>query len=257
MRFDDLEARMRPFEAANEHRVQPGLFIVVRLDGRGFTKLTKKDLELDRPYDLRFSDWMVTTAEHLMTAGLKVVYGYTQSDEISLLLDPRDESFGRRVEKLVSVLAGEASARLSLLASRPAAFDCRLSTPSSAEDVADYFLWRAEDAARNALNSHCYWMLRGDGLTARAATSALAGLTAPEKHEMLFVRGTNFGDLPAWMKRGVGLWWERRPHSGLNPLTGERVETTRLRLRVERELPRGAELSALVRGLVEGPRPAG
>ncbi|MDR2565427.1 MAG: hypothetical protein LBC97_05085 [Bifidobacteriaceae bacterium] len=243
---------MRPFEAANEHRVQPGLFIVARLDGRGFTKLTKGELALERPYDLRFFNWMVATSEHLMRTGLKVAYGYTQSDEVSLLLHPQDDSFSRRVEKLVSVLAGEASACFAGLVGRPAAFDCRLSTPTRVEDVVEYFRWRAEDAARNALNSHCYWMLRDDGLSARTATSKLAGLTTPEKHELLFAHGTNYNDLPAWMKRGAGLWWERRPHSGLNPLTGARVQTTRLRLQVERDLPKSDEYSGLIRALLGG-----
>jgi hypothetical protein len=42
MRSTDLEARMRQFEAALDHPVPPGFQIVVRLDGRGFTRLTKE-----------------------------------------------------------------------------------------------------------------------------------------------------------------------------------------------------------------------
>jgi len=34
---------------------------------------------------------MVTTVEHLMQCGFRVIYGYTQSDEISLLFH-RDET---------------------------------------------------------------------------------------------------------------------------------------------------------------------
>jgi hypothetical protein len=41
MKFDELDARMRVFETAHDHSVLPGLFMVVRLDGRGFTRLTK------------------------------------------------------------------------------------------------------------------------------------------------------------------------------------------------------------------------
>ena len=38
MKFDDLDERMRIFETAHDHRVLPGVFMVARLDGRGFTR---------------------------------------------------------------------------------------------------------------------------------------------------------------------------------------------------------------------------
>jgi tRNA(His) 5'-end guanylyltransferase len=38
MKFRDLDARMRVFETAQDLCVLPELFIVVRLDGRGFTR---------------------------------------------------------------------------------------------------------------------------------------------------------------------------------------------------------------------------
>jgi len=42
MKLDDLETRMRVFETAHDHQVLPGLFMVARLDGRGFTKLVRE-----------------------------------------------------------------------------------------------------------------------------------------------------------------------------------------------------------------------
>jgi len=74
--------------------------------------------------------------------------------------------------------------------------------------VVDYFRWRAEDAARNALNAWCYWTLRKAGQSRQAATAALRGATTAEKSELLFKYGINFNDVPAWQKRGVGLYWE-------------------------------------------------
>src|SRR5688572_14206833 len=87
MKFDVLDKRMRAFEESLDQFVLPGVFIVVRLDGRGFTRLTKELLPLERPFDERFRDAMISTVTHLMDNGFKVRYGYTQSDEISLLLD--------------------------------------------------------------------------------------------------------------------------------------------------------------------------
>ena len=71
------------------------------------------------------------------------------------------------------MLAGEASARFSLLLGDAACFDCRVSQLPNAENVIDYFRWRQEDANRNALNGHCYWTLRRDGLDVNDATAAL------------------------------------------------------------------------------------
>jgi tRNA(His) guanylyltransferase len=54
---------------------------------------------------------MIETVKHLMNCGVRIVYGYTQSDEISLLLHPNETSFNRKERKLNSILPGEASAK--------------------------------------------------------------------------------------------------------------------------------------------------
>src|SRR5690348_17186720 len=100
---------MRVFETAHDHCVLPGITIVARLDGRNFTRLTKEIYPFDRPFDSRFHQYMLETVEHLMVCGLHVLYGYAQSDEISLLLHPEERGFGRKLRKYNSLLAGEAS----------------------------------------------------------------------------------------------------------------------------------------------------
>ena len=40
MQFDELDARMRVFETAHDDCVLQGVHIVLRLDGRGFTRFT-------------------------------------------------------------------------------------------------------------------------------------------------------------------------------------------------------------------------
>jgi len=132
-----------------------------------------------------------------MSCGFNVVFGYTQSDEISLLFSRDETSFGRKLRKFNSVLAGEASAKFSLLLADVGVFDCRVSQLPLTADVVDYFRWRHEDAHRNALNSHCYWRLRDEGMSVGAATAALRGKSVAEKNELLFSRGINFNDLPA------------------------------------------------------------
>jgi len=252
MRIDDLDEKMRAFETALDLNVLPGVFMVARLDGRGFTRLTKEVHPFEKPFDARFHDLMRQTAEYLMAGcGLKVTYAFSQSDEISLLFGPDSDGFGRKLRKLLSILSGEASARFSLLLGSVAAFDCRISQLPSVDHVVDYFRWRAEDAHRNALNAHCYWLLRTQGGDVGQATEALRGLSTSAKNELLYRGGINFNDLPSWQKRGSGLYWQEFERSGENPCSGERVVALRRRVCHDLELPVKDAYSAFLRHLIE------
>jgi tRNA(His) 5'-end guanylyltransferase len=250
MKFDVLDKKMRAFEENLDQFVLPGVFIVVRLDGRGFTRLTKELLFLDRPFDERFRDAMISTVIHLMDNGFKVRYGYTQSDEISLLLDKDENAFGRKTRKLISILAGEASARFTQAIGALGAFDCRI-IPLPTEDlVVDYFRWRGEDAHRNSLGAWCYWTLRKNGLSVAEATRSLQGLSVAGKNNLLFEQGINYNDLPAWQKRGVGFCYRMVASSSVNPMTRESVDVTRRKLQIEMDLPLGAEYDSMLRRLL-------
>ncbi|GHU05070.1 guanylyltransferase [Alphaproteobacteria bacterium] len=237
MKFDDLDKKMRVFETINDVYSLPCVYMVARIDGRSFTRLTKETHKFSAPFDETFRDYMIETVKHLMACGFTVLYGYTQSDEISLLFSLEEDAFSRKHRKYNSILASEAAAKFTFILGAPAAFDCRICELPTPELVADYFRWRSEDAHRNALNAHCYWRLRGDGLSQQEATSTLEGMSVADKNELLFGYGVNFNDLPAWQKRGVGLYWRYEPKGGVNPVTGAKTTTQRRRIYVDMELP--------------------
>lgn len=250
MKFDELDEKMRVFETAHDYCVIPGLYIVARLDGRSFTRLTKKKYSFDVPFDERVRNHMVETARHVMDCGFNVIYGYTESDEISLLFHPDEDSFGRKTRKIISILSGEASGKFSILLGDSACFDCRLSLLPSVGIVTDYFRWRNEDAHRNALSSYCYWLHRKQGKDAKAATKALLRMSVAHKNELLFQNGINFNEVPNWQKRGVGLYWEVYAKEGKNPITGELAVAQRRRIRTDLDLPMGDEYSRFVADLI-------
>ena len=251
MKFDDLDAKMRCYEQSIDQYVLSDMYLVARLDGRSFSRLTKVICDFEAPFDVRFRDMMVNTVKTLMDCGFRVVYGFTESDEISLLFHTEEDTFGRKVRKLNSILAGTASAAFSLQLGPVAALDCRLVPLPNLERVRDYFLWRQEDAHRNALNAHCYWMLRKEGLSVKAATEALEGKSIAFKNELLFSRGINFDKLPAWQKRGVGVFWADVEKTGFNPITNQEVTASRRVLDVNYELPLGEEYARYVVSFLE------
>lgn len=246
MYFDDLDKKMRTYEKSIDQVILPDMYMVARLDGRSFTRLTKEICDFEAPFDVKFRDMMVNTVKALMDCGFNVVYGFTESDEISLLFHVDDNTFSRKVRKYNSVLASVAGAAFSLQLGQIAALDCRMIPLPNLERVRDYFLWRQEDAHRNALNSHCYWMLRKEGLDATSATNQLEGKSVGYKNELLFSRGINFNELPNWQKRGIGVYWADVEKIGFNPVTQTEEKAIRRKLRIDLDLPLGEEYADLV-----------
>jgi len=251
MKFDELDARMRVYETARDITVLPGMYMVARIDGRGFTKLTKEVHPFEAPFDRKFRDYMVETVKHLMNSGFNVIYGYTESDEISLLFHLQEGAFGRKHRKYNSILAGEASAKFSLQLGAMAAFDCRICELPNKQLVADYFRWRNEDAHRNALSAQCYWQLRKDNHSRIEATKKIEGMSTADKNELLFTYNINFNELPSWQKRGIGFYWAEMDKEGFNPKTGAPVIVKRRQLYINQELPMKDEYNQFVLQLID------
>ena len=136
-------------------------WLVARMDGNNFSKLTKV---LAKPFDKRMSDAMISTTKILMTH-FGADAGYTQSDEITLAWKPRTEKgdwdYAGKKSKWLSLLGGMTSTTFSLemlttqncshMTNQRPHFDARLIDGLSPTDAASFFLWRSEDARRNAI----------------------------------------------------------------------------------------------------------
>lgn len=199
--MDSLGDRMKMYEAAETSRFMPLLPIIVRIDGRCFSSFSRG---MKRPFDQSLIDAFDTVTKRLvMETGALV--GYTQSDEISLLLyspDPKSQVFfdGKR-QKIVSVCASlttsyfiEAGVLLGLPVLGGLSFDCRAFQVPNETEAANAILWREQDATKNAIS-----------MAARAYYSHkdLLGKTGPEMQEMLFEKGVNFNDYPARFRSGA------------------------------------------------------
>jgi len=255
MKSDDYEACMRQFEWLGRVRVPPECYIVLRLDGKGFSQFTYKRFE--KPFDARMSEMMVKAATVLMKE-FGAIYAFTESDEMSLVLPPSFDLHDREVEKLTSISAGIVSSAFTFELCKAelaqgvdyVAFDSRVWCSENTQRVVDYFRWREADALRCGLNAWAYWTLRKSGKSEGQATSALNGKGSDFKNELLFERGMNFNDVPLWQKRGVGIYWETFQKPATNRLTGQPVLAERRRLKVDRELPAKDAYSELVRRII-------
>jgi len=251
MNFEKLDKDMRIYEQSLDQLVIPGVHLIARLDGRNFTRLTKELCHFEAPFDVKFRELMVETAKSLMDCGFNVVYAFTESDEISLLFHDSENAFSRKTRKYNSILAGQASAAFSMKLGRLAAFDCRTIPIPSLEKAQDYFLWRQEDACRNALNSHCYWLLRKQGMSPQNAAKQLLRKSVSYKNELLFQNGINFNDIPAWQKRGTGIYWENIEKKGFNPSLQVETKTMRREITVNYELPIKKAYAKFITGFME------
>lgn len=204
-----LGDRMKRYERREAgRRLLPGLPVCVRLDGKRFSRFTEG---LARPFDARLSRLMVEVTRQLVeTTGACV--GYTQSDEISLILYTGDPAKGvyldGRVQKLTSLLAAQATAAfnqglpefLPEKAGEMPLFDCRTWAVPSREEAVNALLWRELDATKNSIS-----------MAARAYYSheEVHGLSGAQKQDLLHAKGVNWNDYPAFFKRGTYVRRER------------------------------------------------
>ena len=72
MTFQELEQLMRNVENARESELPADVYIIARLDGRGFSKLTKAHFE--KPFDERFHLLMVEVMRYLMEIEPDIIF---------------------------------------------------------------------------------------------------------------------------------------------------------------------------------------
>lgn len=218
MKNDNLGDRMKEFY---ENRAKTFLVrrmpVIIRIDGKTFHTFTKG---FEKPFDSVMTKAMQETMKYLCENIQGCVLGYTQSDEITLVLIDyenlnSDAWFDYNIQKLCSISASMATfafnrnfSKIAMLNSKDrvnytnaysesafkgAIFDSRcFNIPK--EEVTNCILWRQQDATRNSIFS----MGR-----AYFSHKELQGLTTNQIQKLLFSKhNVNWNDLPTHLKRG-------------------------------------------------------
>ena len=226
---------MKECEIFSGLRVPCGSKIVIRIDGRKFSKLSH-DLKFKKPYDEQFKNIMVKTGEDFFKE-FSPAFIYTFSDEINILLS--EIPFGGRIEKLDSVFAsfitGSFTKNLSKPVKKPISFDSRV-IPLSRNGMMEYFKQRQDEAWRNCTNGYAYWTLR-DEYTKKETMEILKKKKSSQLHDILFERGINLAELPAWQRKGIGIYKKEAVIEGYNPVKDERVTSMRKKIFIDDDLP--------------------
>lgn len=210
-----LGERMKKYEESTNFRIIPRTPVMIRIDGKKFSNLTKK-LKLEKPYDRIFSNWMTETTRRVCNEIQGCVLGYTQSDEITFVVrtDQTDDTtpwFDNRVQKIVSIASSVASVEFNYqmwnatnhIGELRGYFDCRAWPMPSLTEVVNNLIWRQRDCTKNSISSAAYYEV-GRVIGRGTARKVLHNLRQNERQELLFNKaGINWNDYPAEFKRGI------------------------------------------------------
>lgn len=211
---------VKNFELADN--ALPETFMVVRIDGRGFTKFS--DLhEFTKPNDLAALEVMNTAALEVVKNFEEIILAYGQSDEYSFAFSNKSMVFDRRREKIVSTVVSLFTASYVMNFAKLTGkelkciptFDGRLVCYPTLKILADYFSWRQADCHINNLYNTCFWALVLKGkMDRKGAEKKLSKTLADAKNEILFTEfGINYSQTDAIGRKGTVIRriWEADP----------------------------------------------
>jgi tRNA(His) guanylyltransferase len=195
-------------------KLLPSTYIVIRIDGRGFTKFCEAH-EYEKPNDIRGINLMNKAAQSVMEAFQDIWLAYGQSDEYSFVLRKNSNLFNRRAEKISTTITSCFASAFVLhfksifgdkeLKEVPM-FDGRCVCYPDERILKDYLTWRQVDCHINNLYNTCFWCLvQKDNLSTEEAHKRLKGTQSGEKNELLFSKfGLNYTSIePVWRKGSI------------------------------------------------------
>lgn len=222
-------------EFEKDDSILPNIWIVIRVDGKGFHKFSKIH-EFEKPndqngiykkyfanYTLSIHKWqlaflalnlMNNAAQTVMKEFPDITLSYGQSDEYSFVFRKETNVYNRRLSKLLSYVTslftssyvvnwtywmGEKKLKY------PPCFDGRVVLYPSEQNLRDYLSWRQADVHINNLYNTAFWKLvLIGGLTNKDAEAELRGTLSADKNELLFSKfGINYNSLPVMFRKGT------------------------------------------------------
>lgn len=200
-----LGDRMKMYESVPKTKLIKNMPVIVRLDGKAFHTYTKG---CDKPFDQDLHDIRQATLEYLCNSIQGCIMGYSQSDEITLVLkDYKTYNtcawFDNQVQKIVSISASMCSAFWNNLVNSNekykekfrglAIFDSRVFNIPVGE-VVNCLLWRQQDWERNSVQMLARSFYSHKQCHQKSCKDLIS--MVEEEHKVVW------GNLESWKKRG-------------------------------------------------------
>ena len=260
---DSLGDRMKGYENISRSYLTRRVPVIIRLDGKAFHTFTRG---MKKPFDPVLTQAMQQTMKSLCENIQGCVFGYTQSDEITLVLTDyatikTDAWFGYNIQKMTSIAASMATLAFdrefiiaygqwfdrsftngesdlpgfssldALYASKrhQSLFDARVfSIPK--EEVCNCLIWRQQDATRNSIEAvgQAFFSQR-----------ELHKKNCNEIQEMLWSNhNINWNNFPTENKRGSCCVKQSTDTSMNDPMNpGKTIMVTRRKWVIDAEIP--------------------
>jgi tRNA(His) guanylyltransferase len=215
-------------------------FIVIRCDGRGFSKLKETGI-FKKPYDQDFHDKMVKISDKALCNLFRCGMAYIISDEISFILPRNFCLFNRRIEKLLSVsagyLSGEGSLEFYELGIESVSFDAKIFEFDTIDEVLEYLDERKNYGFRNFV----YTLLRDKEMKIGKSSMEIAketnGKPISNQIENLIKNGIDVYKMQYWKREGELIYFEPYTKEVKVGLFGARTKETVIRRKMVREKP--------------------
>lgn len=208
----DLQRSMERYETYNDGFILPDTLIVVRLDAHRYGDWSSYTDEY--PTGPATTKALLITARALMTATFRVVLSYVHGDEISLVLDPKENTNPLRRSKLISAFTSAASIHFLKASGFAATFDAKVSEIPSLDRLTEYLFWQRRYCYRNATTIALRRALLASGLSSEQAESKIHGTTEEQRVAQLTSAGSPVESIPHTTRRGSLLFWETVQQDG-------------------------------------------
>ena len=156
-----LGDRMKLYERALDTKLNPCMNYMIRLDGKNFSKLTKR-WPLKKPFDKNFNEAMNAAAQSLFQLIPNIKLAWHGSDEISVWFifpDAGNPFFDGRIQKIVSLAASKASVAFNMKFQQLIGkdiefgiFDARIMQFPTEIEAMNCFIFRQRDCVRNSIS---------------------------------------------------------------------------------------------------------
>lgn len=252
----EIDTRMKEYyENRYRYKLTRRTPVIVRIDGKAFHTFTRG---FEKPFDYLLIDTMQATTKYLCEHVEGCVFGYTQSDEISLLLIDYKRLnsaayFDYNVQKISSITASMATLAFNRI------FSNRVYEIDDREDIDDKYLDTLYRATTQGamFDSRCFnipkeevcnyfYSRQIDAIRNSKEMAGRAYFSANELHKvnttnivskLLEEKGVDWNKYPTPAQRGTSFYKDYMDFVRIIPKTEESIKTTRSYWKIDKECP--------------------